>query len=478
MPMPKPQESEKMEDFVKRFMADPVMVEDYPDEKQRYAIALEQWDKKERVAMKNLLTVLKEIIGAPAEFQVLPEGKIEINGESPAYLNEEAARKVIAVFKARGNDMVIDYEHQTLTDGQAPAAGWVKDLLWKGKDGLWAVVEWTKKAKDYLENREYRYFSPVMFIGASDRTVAALVNIALTNTPAINNLAPIVAKMKLDEARAAQDARSGKWKIAVKEGGHVTKPGQWADVPDEEFLDPVNYRYPCPDAAQTRSAAAYWGQAGNQEQYTAAERALIEKRLNKFREKFNIGKTVTGKEKTNMEKLKQILKLAVDATEAMIEEAVTLLVTKAKDLETQVASLVACKEVLEALGAKPDAKKEEVVRIVASLKAPGDVAVALSQEVAALKTKIAGIEQQDLVALAINTGKTSPEELDKWGRDLALKNPESFKQIVLSRPIGSVVPLDKIVIAKDQTEGVPDDLQKQVNRMMGVDDATFAKYNK
>lgn len=146
-----------------------------------------------------LYLVLKETgAGVPAEFQVLPEGKIEINGAPPAYLDEGAARKVIAFFKARGNDMVIDYEHQTLKDGQAPAAGWIKDLAWKGKDGLWAVVEWTKKAKDYLENREYRYFSPVIYVSAPERLVTSLVSVALTNLPAINNLIPIITKMDLN----------------------------------------------------------------------------------------------------------------------------------------------------------------------------------------------------------------------------------------------------------------------------------------
>jgi hypothetical protein len=98
--------------------------------------------------------------------------------------------------------------------------------------------------------------------------------------------------------------------------------------------------------------------------------------------------------------------------------------------------------------------------------------------VAALKTKIAGMEQQDLVTLALKEGKTSPEELDKWGRELALKNPDSFRLIVLSRPAGSVIPVERIVVAKDEPGAVSGDLQKSVNRMMGVDDATFAKYNK
>ena len=205
-----------------------------------------------------------------------------------------------------------------------------------------------------------------------------------------------------------------------------------------------------------------------------------------------------------IEKLRKLLGLAADAGEDKVLEAVTLSVNKA-------ATLVACKEILDALGAKADAGKEEVVRIVASLKgsiddswkeildalgakadagkdevlrivaslkAPGDVAVQLSRQVADLTKEITEMKQQDLVTLALKEGKTSPEELDKWGRDLALKNPDSFKLIVLSRPIGSVIPVDKIFVAKDTAGAVPDDLQKSVNRMMGVDDATFAKYNK
>jgi phage I-like protein len=337
--------------------------------------------------MDITLAILKEMTGAPAEFQVLPEGKIEIEGMDPAFLDETAAAGVIAVFKARGNDMVIDYEHQTLEDGQAPAAGWIKDLIWKGKEGLWAAVEWTRKAKEYLENREYRYFSPVMLVGAKDGRVVRLVNLALTNSPKINRLQPIVAK-------------------------------------------------------------------------------------------WNAKETKTKKEDIMIEKLKQSLGLAADAAEAKIEEAVTLLVNKAKDLETRVASLVACKEVLEALGAKDGSGKDEVIRIVASLKAPGDAAKELSLKVAQLTQEIAEMKQTDLVQLALKEGKTSPEELDKWGRNLAKTNPEQFKLIVLARPEGSVIPVTEIVVAKDQTGAVSTDVQQSVNRMMGVSEETFKKYNK
>jgi len=337
--------------------------------------------------MDMIFAILKEMTGAPEEFQVLPEGQIEINGEPPAHLDEAGANAIIAAFSGRGNDMVIDYEHQTLTAGQSPAAGWIKSLVWKGKEGLWAVVEWTKKAKEYLDSREYRYFSPVMILRASDRKIVQLINLALTNSPAINNLKPIVAKLQ------------------------------------HETIKPQ------------------------------------------------------GKESEMFEKLKKLLGLAADAAEEKITEAVEITVNKLKTLET-VAPVVACKEVLDALGAKAEAGKDEVIRIVASLKAPADVAKVLSLEVAELKKKISEMEQSDLITLALKEGKTSPEELDKWGRDLALKSPEQFKVIVLSRPAGSVIPVDGIIVAKDSVQGALDDTQRAVNKMMGIDDETFKKYNK
>ncbi len=424
---------------------------------------------------KKILVATKELsAGVPEEFQLLPFGEIDIEGDRPAKLDDAAAQAVVAEFQRRGNDMVIDYEHQTLTDGVAPAAGWIKRLVYRGKEGLWAFVEWTQKAKEYLANREYRYFSPVMWVNASDRMIVRIENVALTNYPKVNNLRPIMAKMGLDEARKEQEARSKKYGIAVKEGGHVTKPGEWEAVPDDQFLDPVNYRYPCPDAGQTRAAASYWGQEKNQEQYTPEERSIIEERLNRFKEKFSIGQT--RKEAKHMiEKLRRLLELAADAAEEKVSEAVELLVMKCRELE-QKQAVVACKEVLEALGAKADAGKDEVLRIVAGMKTPAVVAVELSQEVARLKTKISEMEQQDLVQLALKEGKTSPEELDKWGRELALKSPDQFRLIVLSRPAGSVIPVGGIPPTRDRA-GTIDEVQLTINKMMGIDEETFKKYN-
>jgi len=46
MPMPKPKAGESKPDFIKRVMGDPMMNDEYPDEKQRRAIAESQWNDK------------------------------------------------------------------------------------------------------------------------------------------------------------------------------------------------------------------------------------------------------------------------------------------------------------------------------------------------------------------------------------------------------------------------------------------------
>lgn len=46
MPMIKPRQDEKKEDFISRFMSDDTMIAEFPDDKQRSAIAFDQWRKK------------------------------------------------------------------------------------------------------------------------------------------------------------------------------------------------------------------------------------------------------------------------------------------------------------------------------------------------------------------------------------------------------------------------------------------------
>lgn len=95
-----------------------------------------------------------------------------------------------------GIDLMIDYEHQTLyleKNGQGnPAAGWIKQVEYRPNEGLFATVAWTDKAASQIKAGEYRYISP-LFIPDSDGRVVQVLNAALTNRPALHNLAEAFA---------------------------------------------------------------------------------------------------------------------------------------------------------------------------------------------------------------------------------------------------------------------------------------------
>lgn len=145
--------------------------------------------------MNGVILVCKEI-GAgevPTEIQAIPYGYHE-TPKGPFLCDEESAALVIEEFNRQANDMVADYEHQTLYGGEAPAAGWIKELFSKGIEGIWAKIEWNERAKEYIKNKEYKYVSPVFLKRLSDNRVVKLVNIALTNQPNIDGMVPIVNK--------------------------------------------------------------------------------------------------------------------------------------------------------------------------------------------------------------------------------------------------------------------------------------------
>jgi len=135
-----------------------------------------------------------EMAELPAWLRLLPLGEVElVDGRPPFEVDPEALEEMVGAFQGRGTDLVVDYEHQSLKGVQAPAAGWIKNLEAR-EDGLWARVEWTGQAQEYLDRREYRYFSPVLRLDPASRRPQELMNVALTNVPAIRGCSPLVAK--------------------------------------------------------------------------------------------------------------------------------------------------------------------------------------------------------------------------------------------------------------------------------------------
>lgn len=146
--------------------------------------------------MKKLICTLRAVTDEEtlSPIRILPLG--EVSSEKGDFVvDEESFEAIKKTISRRGIDVVIDYEHQTLDNVQAPAAGWIKDIILK-EDGIWAEVEWTEKATAYLKNKEYRYLSPVIMVRKNDRKAVELHSVALTNTPAINEMQPIINKLE------------------------------------------------------------------------------------------------------------------------------------------------------------------------------------------------------------------------------------------------------------------------------------------
>lgn len=83
------------------------------------------------------------------------------------------------------------------------------------------------------------------------------------------------------EDRANQLARAKKYGITPKAGGNITKPGEWSNLKDNQFGDPVNYSYPIHDRTRQLAALRYFDHVNQQKRggYTDAEWAIIGHRI-------------------------------------------------------------------------------------------------------------------------------------------------------------------------------------------------------
>lgn len=152
-------------------------------------------------AQKTLLAVCSfEVQPKDGRIQLLPYGEFRaVDGrptDVPAwYLTEENGHDVALLANSSRNQLVVDYEHQTLykeKNGQPePAAGWMRWLEFTPK-GMFAEVEWTDKAAAAIAAKEYRYISAV-FSYDTKGYVSKIFHAALTNFPALDGMDEVLA---------------------------------------------------------------------------------------------------------------------------------------------------------------------------------------------------------------------------------------------------------------------------------------------
>jgi phage I-like protein len=114
-------------------------------------------------------------------------GELDFNQERINRFHENAEKNV------RGVQLDIDYEHKQGVDG-GRAAGWI--LRTEVRDnGLWGLVEFTKKAASEIKDKVWKYFSPEFDWewedGKGNTFKDVLYGGALTNRPFLKTLVPI-----------------------------------------------------------------------------------------------------------------------------------------------------------------------------------------------------------------------------------------------------------------------------------------------
>lgn len=138
-------------------------------------------------------------------YRILPAGEFRSGDGRPVeckawVCTPETGQRLAAALKSRKSELVVDYEHQTLNaaaNGKpAPAAGWGKDYRWQD-DGLYALLKWTPAAQGMVDGEEYRYLSPVFTYDKTTGAVGEVINVALTNQPALDGLTDTMAKAAL-----------------------------------------------------------------------------------------------------------------------------------------------------------------------------------------------------------------------------------------------------------------------------------------
>jgi phage I-like protein len=155
--------------------------------------------------VKSVLEIACKDGAVPEWVLVLPLGRVE-SSKGTFVVDAAGCRAITAQVAALGRDLVVDYEHQTLGGGEAPAAGWIKEFALRD-DGLWARVEWTERGAGRIAAREYRYLSPTISVDKKTRRVVGLHSVALTNDPAIKNMRPIANRRAAEEEDGMDELR-------------------------------------------------------------------------------------------------------------------------------------------------------------------------------------------------------------------------------------------------------------------------------
>ena len=122
--------------------------------------------------------------GSDAEGNAIPEN-----------LTEESLQKLADQLNSSNQQILVDADHASCRPGiekDTSACGWLEKFFVKPLKGLWAKLKLTNKGRDLVENKVYRFLSPVFKLDDNGEPIQ-LNSVAMTNCPALApDIAPII----------------------------------------------------------------------------------------------------------------------------------------------------------------------------------------------------------------------------------------------------------------------------------------------
>ncbi|CAD7506665.1 phage protease [Aeromonas dhakensis] len=176
------------------------------------------------------LAVLDAALGPSDDgwHQLLPVGPFKARDGRPFdvpgghwQLDKSIATTLINRAKALGQDILIDYDHQTLnvekTGKEAPAAGWYNgdEIEWREGQGLFIKPRWTERAAALVAAKEYRFLSAVFPYDAQGRPLELRMT-AITNDPGVVGMQALAALSALP-ASSLMPIQPGQLATSIKE---------------------------------------------------------------------------------------------------------------------------------------------------------------------------------------------------------------------------------------------------------------------
>ena len=189
--------------------------------------------------------------------QLLPAGEFAARDGRPFdvpdhcwKLDGKIAAVLIAQAKALGQDILIDYDHQTLNAAKngkpAPAAGWFNgnEIEWREGEGLFVKPRWTAPAAALVANSEYRFMSAV-FPYDENGIPLELRMAAITNDPGVVGMQALAA-LSAELSNPSPSQQENKTmnellaKLLAKLGITVPENGQVSDDQAKQAMDALD----------------------------------------------------------------------------------------------------------------------------------------------------------------------------------------------------------------------------------------------